>query len=422
MPSLEFYLAQTEEARYLKETLSDYVKFPTFPRRVNGDVIVDYHPEYHPITSQESDTNIISNVFLAIFGNYPSRLQNRQPVWLEDGLGTCFTMIHFQQAMNSVIPGTTLCSVHYSDDILPIQAAFENELGQATCTEPDFIKKVLVDQANHLMFLRRFKIMWLMIDAIDNGFVEFRAMIYGGHPGCYWSGLLEEAHFFAIGHFNSLGRSVIFKLTLIKSPHFCAVIHENNNYSQRLLMDSAVAGFLGVHECSYFRDTDFPKYHFRKGDFNPMLQFFGEWSKDERISTKMSSLSMDNVPSYVSSYFTKWSANIIEYLSTIGNQICLSDLTIQHLASFYGHRGGKGNLGKCKVFSGCPVQDVKWRDNLASAKTFIDTKSRKPNMRAGDVEERRLGKWIVKYKSSEKGTNSKRETVDEEGNSARLCG
>ena len=268
----EFYLAQTEEARYLKETLSDYVKFPTFPRRLNGDVIVDYHPEYHPITSQESDTNIISNVFLAIFGNYASRLQNGKPVWLEDGLGTCFTMIHFQQAMNSVIRGTTLRSVHYSDDILSIQAEFENELGQATCTERDFIKKILVDQANHFMFLRRFKIMWLMIDAIDNGFVEFRAMIYGGHPGRYWSGLLEEAHFFAIGHFNSLGRSVIFKLTLIKSPHFCAVIHENN-YSQRLQMDSAIAEFLGVNECSYFRDTDFPKYHFRKGDFNPMLQF-----------------------------------------------------------------------------------------------------------------------------------------------------
>jgi hypothetical protein len=40
--------------------------------------------------------------------------------------------------------------------------------------------------------------MWVMIDAIDNGYVEFRAMIYGGHPGRYWSGLLEEAHFLAI--------------------------------------------------------------------------------------------------------------------------------------------------------------------------------------------------------------------------------
>jgi hypothetical protein len=85
-------------------------------------------------------------------------------------------MIHFQQAMNSVIHGITLCSVHYSDDILPIQAMFENEEGMATCTECDFIKKIL-DQANHFMFLRRFKIMWLMIDVInDNGYVEFRAI------------------------------------------------------------------------------------------------------------------------------------------------------------------------------------------------------------------------------------------------------
>jgi len=189
-------------------------------------------------------------------------------------------MIHFQQAMNSIIPGITLLSIGYSDDILLIQAMFENELGQATCTERDFIKKILVDQANHFMLLRRIMIMWLMIDAIDNGYVEFRAMIYGGHPGRYWSGLHEEAHFLAIGHFNRQGRTVIFKLTLIKSPHFCAVIHENSNYSQhnysqRLHMDSAVAEFLclGVHECSYFWDTDFLKYNFDQEGFNPMLHF-----------------------------------------------------------------------------------------------------------------------------------------------------
>ena len=59
----QFYLAETEEERYLKTILEDHVKFPTSPRRLNGDVIVDHHPEYLPITSQESDTNIISNVF-----------------------------------------------------------------------------------------------------------------------------------------------------------------------------------------------------------------------------------------------------------------------------------------------------------------------------------------------------------------------
>jgi len=168
----QFYLTQTEEARYLKEILGDHLKFSTFPRRLNGDVIVDCHchPDYPPITPQESDTNNNSTVFKAIFGNYASRLQERRPISLENGLGTCNTMTltHFQQAVNSVIPaGTTLRSVDFSDDILPTQADFENEKGKATCTERDFIKKISVDQSNHVLFLRKIKIMWLMIDAID---------------------------------------------------------------------------------------------------------------------------------------------------------------------------------------------------------------------------------------------------------------
>ncbi len=54
----QFYLTQTEEARYLKEILEDHVKFSTFPRCLNVDVIVDCHPDYPPITPQESDSNI----------------------------------------------------------------------------------------------------------------------------------------------------------------------------------------------------------------------------------------------------------------------------------------------------------------------------------------------------------------------------
>ena len=58
-----------------------------------------------------------------------------------------------------------------------------------------------------------------------------------------------------------------------------------------------------------------------------------------------------------------------------------------------------------------PVQDVKWRDNLASAKTFIDTEGRMPSKKVGDVEERRLGRWIDNNKSKEKGTNSERDQL-----------
>ena len=56
-----------------------------------------------------------------------------------------------------------------------------------------------------------------------------------------------------------------------------------------------------------------------------------------------------------------------------------------------------------------PVQDVKWIDNLASAKTFIDTKERMPKKKAGGVEER--GTWIANNKASEGGTNSEREQL-----------
>jgi hypothetical protein len=52
-----------------------------------------------------------------------------------------------------------------------------------------------------------------------------------------------------------------------------------------------------------------------------------------------------------------------------------------------------------------------WIDNLASAKTFIDTEGRMPKQRAGNVDERSLGRWIAKSKHTEKGTNSEREQL-----------
>jgi hypothetical protein len=152
--------------------------------------------------------------------------------------------------------------------------------------------------------------------------------------------------------------------------------------------------------------------------FNNMTQYFGRWTEDEHISTKMSSLSMDNIPEYISSYFTKWSANIAEYVSTMNDiQICASDITIQHMASFYGSREGKGNLDKDKLSEHCahmskalsgkvfttehcakiskgksniPCCVNKWNDTLAarrndtlkSLKSFIVIKGRMPKQKA----------------------------------------
>ncbi len=114
---------------------------------------MDSHPEYPDITPQESDANIISTVFKAIFRNIASLCIDCRPICKENDRGTCFTMTQFQQVISSLIPGETLCIVDFSDDILPTQAEFENEEGKPTCTECEFIKKISGDQSNHLMFL-----------------------------------------------------------------------------------------------------------------------------------------------------------------------------------------------------------------------------------------------------------------------------
>jgi hypothetical protein len=64
-----------------------------------------------------------------------------------------------------------------------------------------------------------------------------------------------------------------------------------------------------------------------------------------------------------------------------------------------------------KLFTGRQVQVDEWIDNLSRAKMFIDTKERMPSHRAVDVEERRLGNWIVTNKVRERGTNSEREDL-----------
>ena len=63
----------------------------------------------------------------------------------------------------------------------------------------------------------------------------------------------------------------------------------------------------------------------------------------------MSSPSMDDLPEHVSSFFTKWSSATVEHVSTNDIQISAGNITIQHMASHYGYRDIKGNLGKKHV-------------------------------------------------------------------------
>jgi len=141
-------------------------------------------------------------------------------------------------------------------------------------------------------------------------------------------------------------------------------------------------------------------------------------------------------------------------LNSIGNQISSTyDITIQQLASYYGHTGGKGNLGKkrtkehranisagnlgkketeehranisagilgkkkteeqrANIVGGRVQSDmVKWIDNFARVKTFIDTEERMPSKKNGDADEKQHARWIKNNRFHEKGTNSEREQL-----------
>jgi len=89
------------------------------------------------------------------------------------------------------------------------------------------------------------------------------------------------------------------------------------------------------------------KIAFREGKaVDAMLSFSGRWTQEQREDIKLSSLSIDKIPKSVFSYFTKWSDFIIQYAIRYHTQFSFSDITVQHLAEYFAHRGSKGNLGK----------------------------------------------------------------------------
>jgi hypothetical protein len=78
------------------------------------------------------------------------------------------------------------------------------------------------------------------------------------------------------------------------------------------------------------------------------------WTKYERKNMKLASLSVDNVPTIVLSYCSKWSDSIVKYASSChGIQFSGSDITVGHLAEYYANSGGNGNLGKEKTAAHC---------------------------------------------------------------------
>jgi hypothetical protein len=143
-----------------------------------------------------------------------------------------------------------------------------------------------------------------------------------------------------------------------------------------------------------------------------MLEFFREWTPEDRVITKLSSITLSK---FLNTYLSNWNGKIIKYLNSIGNQITSTyDITIQQLASYYGHTGGKGNQGKKKTeehpanisagqsdkFYAARAQSHadKWLVNLSKVKTFIADEGRTPRQTSSDAGERKLAVWITQSK------------------------
>jgi hypothetical protein len=91
------------------------------------------------------------------------------------------------------------------------------------------------------------------------------------------------------------------------------------------------------------------------------LRFFGKWTLEECKDTKLVLQLMDNILTSVFSYYMMWGYIIAKYASSCyGIQLSDSDITVQNLAVYYAHRGGKGNLGKEKTAVHCAnISNVK---------------------------------------------------------------
>ena len=191
------------------------------------------------------------------------------------------------------------------------------------------------------------------IDAIKNGVKKAILFVFGRLPKKYWPDKHKEALQIARKYIlDTEGRVVEFTLEIVTCDHFSSLcfgrddeviveMQEALKKSQGGILEGRVVNHLMLN---YNR----AKIIIREGKaVNAMVSFSGRWTREECEEIKLTSLSTDEIPKNVFSYFTKWSDFIAKDASCrCGFQISVSDITIQHLTVYFAHRGGKAKLGK----------------------------------------------------------------------------
>jgi hypothetical protein len=191
------------------------------------------------------------------------------------------------------------------------------------------------------------------IDAIKNGVKKAIVLVFGRLPKKYWPGQHRNALRLAHKHIlRTEERVVEFTLEIVTCHHFSSLcfgrddkvideMQEALKKSQGGILKGRVVNHLMLN---YNRAKIIIR---EKKTSDAMVNFSRRWTREDREVIKLSSLSIDQIPKSVFSYYTKWSDYIAKDASCCcGFQISVSDITIQHLTVYFASRGGKGNLGK----------------------------------------------------------------------------
>ncbi len=167
-------------------------------------------------------------------------------------------------------------------------------------------------------------------------------LVFGRLPKKYWPDQHQEALRLARDHILCTKECVVeFTLKIVTCDHFSSLRFGKED---KVIVDMQEALKKSQGGILQGRTVDHLKLNYNREGL-----FSGRWTRKEREDIKLASLSIDQIPKSVFSYFTNWSENIaIDACCRCGFQISVSDITVQHLTVFFAHRGGKGNLGKLR--------------------------------------------------------------------------
>jgi hypothetical protein len=194
---------------------------------------------------------------------------------------------------------------------------------------------------------------WKYIDAIKNGVKKAILFVFGRLPKKYRPAKHKEALQIARDHIRCTEEGVVeFMLEIVTCDHFSSLFFGREDKVIVEMQEALKKRQGGILEGRTV-DHLMPNYNrakiiIREGKaVNAMVSFSGRWTREECEEIKLTSLSTDEIPESIYSYFTNWSENITkDAICRCGFQIIVSDITAQHLTVFFAHRGGKGNLGK----------------------------------------------------------------------------